>query len=78
VNDIENAAEFHVMDLQDASSHDNTKFWTRVFFNSQANFITLKITYNDAQLFTPAISLDTFVLHGSIFWMKPTGRLLNR
>lgn len=78
VEDIQNAAEEHTMDLEDFSDHDNTKFWTRVFYNSQANFITLKITYDAAQLFTPAISMNTFVLHGSIFWMKPTGRLLNR
>lgn len=78
IDETENAAEFHTLDLDDQSDHDNTKFWNRVYYNSQANFITLKITYTPAQLFTPAVSMNTFVLHGSIFWMKPTGRLLPR
>jgi len=75
--DLENAAESHVMSLADPSDINNTKFWTRVYFNSQANFITLQITYDASQLYIPAISQNPFVLHGSIFWMKPTGRLLD-
>ena len=75
--DIENAAENHTLSLIDTKNDNNTNFWTRVFFNSQANFISLLLTYNKAQLFNPNVSLNTFVLHGSIFWMKPTGRLLS-
>ncbi len=75
--DIENAAENHALSLVDTRNDRNTNFWTRVFFNSQANFISLLISYDNEQLFDPNISLNSFVLHGSIFWMKPTGRLLS-
>lgn len=55
----------------------NTKFWQRVYFNTQAQFINLVITFSNDQLFDPNINETQFVLHGTIFWMKPTGRLLD-
>ncbi len=41
------------------------------------NEIQLLITFGNKELFIPDIVRDQFVLHGSIFWMKPTGRLLD-
>jgi hypothetical protein len=68
--------ENYAMSLQDVTDANNDQFWTRVFFRSQAQFLSVEITYDDAQLFNPIDSQETFVLHGSIFWMKPAGRLL--
>jgi len=56
---------------------NNTKFWSRVYFQSQGQYITLRITYGTPELFDPKITAQEFVLHGSIFWMKPSGRLLD-
>ena len=64
----------------------NTKAWYRVYFQSQGQFLKIALSLADNFLNVPqpddpagiafnATCLDYgLIVHGMIFWMKPTGR----
>ena len=69
--------EQQTLSLEQTNQTGNSKFWQRVYFNTQAQFINLVITFSKSQIFDVDNFESQFVLHGSIYWMKPTGRLLD-
>lgn len=74
--EIPRAAEARPMSLHQFCNLDNTKFWRRVHFQLQSEFIKLRFSYSSTQIFNVNTDESSFVLHGMILWMKPTGRLL--
>lgn len=78
--------ESHTIDLTDNYDLTNEKFWRRVYFQSQGQFLRMVLRYTDNPITdqTPVVGQmfdldDTsvpIILHGLIMWMKPAGRLL--
>lgn len=64
--------------LTDITNIDNEKFWTRIYFQSQGQFLSLKFSYNpETQIYDQNSTSAQVVIHGMVLWMKPTGRMLN-
>ena len=80
-----------IMNPVDTLYPNNDKFWVRVYFDGQGEFLSLKFRYSDniatiadiaqgidpGQMWSLVNTVPQFVLHGMILWMKPTGRMLN-
>ncbi len=62
--------------LFQASAINNSKFWRRIHFDAQGEFITLRFMFDDEQMFDINEARSVVLIHGIILWMKPTGRLL--
>lgn len=78
--------ESRILNLNDPIYPANSKFWTRVYFDSQGEFLSIELTYSSGistastpsgQMWSPSNTIAEVVVHGMILWMKPTGRLLN-
>ena len=77
INDSNTPIATRTLNLDQQRALGNTKFWRRVFFETQGEFVTLQLGYSDAQMYNVDIDKESVTIHGIIFWMKPTGRLLN-
>lgn len=86
-NDTQNVAlESHTIDLEDDYDVTSEKFWRRVYFQSQGQFLKMVLRYTDntitnqaldiGQMFLQTSTSVPVVLHGMIMWMRPAGRLL--
>lgn len=73
---IDTVSQEKTVGLFQPSNLNNSKFWRRIHFNTQAEFLRLKFLFSKAQLFDINIARSTVLIHGIILWMKPTGRLL--
>lgn len=85
-DDLLTPVETQILPINDVIYPNNEKFWTRVYFNSQGEFLSLELTYSTnttnadlpaGQIWSTADTIPQVVVHGMILWMKPTGRLLN-
>ncbi len=78
--------ETHQIDLNDVYDLENDKFWRRVYFQSQGQFLSMEVKFSDntitnqtpvvGQMFNLNYTASQVVLHGIILWMRPAGRLL--
>jgi hypothetical protein len=46
-DDAYNVMETHILSLEDVINEDNDKFWARVYFESQGQFLKLEFKYSD-------------------------------
>lgn len=75
-DDISVPVESYTLPLVDPFNALSQRFWTRVFFFSEASFIQIKITYSDIQMFNQDITSEEFILQAINIWMSPSGRIV--
>lgn len=75
--DAANVSQVLLTNPNDPTVAMTTKFWTRVFFQTQDTYISLLIAYDGAQVTNYAVMTSPLVIHGMVVWLKPTGRLLS-
>jgi len=85
-DNLEKVLDSRILNLNDPIYPINSKFWTRVYFESQGEFLSIELTYSydtstastpAGQMWSTSNTIAEVVVHGMILWMKPTGRLLN-
>ncbi len=77
--DIENppieTLSISIQDTVDTIAKD--PFWKRVYFSTVGPFIALKFNYSEAQMFELDLNDEPLVIHGMIFYIRPSGRSIS-
>ncbi len=74
-DDEVNEIDLFDVNLSAGVGADQQKFWKRVYVNTEGQFIAIKLTFDDEQMFEQQVQRP-IILHGVMMWMKQAGRLV--